>query len=338
MKNKLLGISEQLIFDKLQWCVNTLNGLKVKINEQNNISDGINSLLSYCNVLLNKKKFISNTKEFKIKIGYLKEISDVLKEIYGYINNIKQVITQNDDSLKYIYKYVNIIKKELGIKGDIILIPDSHFESYTTFYFNYSNILENFNDMTTYFIYMDWSLDLFGLPLICHEIAHCWLYENEDKYKNLNKDVKKIIRNQKYEDIRDKIEELTCDMFSVYLFKSAPYSYLINSFIDFNELTDTQHFEDSFRLYMISLECKNNRIIEDQFFIENKDSSNDFKKYSDVAERLVKLYNKFMQNLFNNKTNIFVTDCTEYLENIILGNLDFKEGLKNFKSKLIWDK
>lgn len=337
MKNNLLSVSEQLIFDKLQWCINTLSKLKVEIDEHTNISDGINNLLIYCEELSSKKDSISNTKEYKIKKGYLKAISDVLEEIYNYINNIKQVITQKADSLKYIYWYVNRMKEELNLKGDVILIQDSHFEAYPTFDFNYNDILANFNSMTTYFIYLDQALDLFGLPLIAHEMGHCWLYENEETYKGLYEELNQIIGNQKDEKIRRKLEELTCDMISAYIFKSAPYSYLINSFINFNELTDT-HFEDSFRLYMISLECKNDSIIKEQFFQKNQERFSDFGRYSYMSEDLIELYDKFLQIQFKWKRNIFVTDCSDILKNIIYGNVNFKEELENFKLKLIGDK
>ena len=337
MKNKLLGISEQLIFDKLQWYISTLNKLKVDIDEDTNISDGINNLLNYCEELLSKKYSISNTKEFKIKYGYLNAISKVLGEIYNYINNIKQVLTQKGDSLKYIYQYVNRIKEELDFKGDIILIQDSHFEAYPTFDFNYNDLLGDFNSMTTYFIYIDMALDLFGLPLIAHEIGHCWLYEHGETYKGLNKEINQIIGNQTDEEIREKLEELTCDMISAYIFKSAPYSYLINSFINFNELPDA-HFEDSFRLYMISLAYKNDNIIKEQFFLENQERFSDFRKYSYMSGNLIKSYDKFMQIQLKLKRNIFVTDCSDTLKNIIYGNVNFKEELENFKLKLIGDK
>lgn len=333
MKIKLLNLSEELIFEKLQLNINTLNNLKNQCNENNGIKKGIEDILNQCKILLKKRENITNTKEILIKKGYLKEILRILTDINCYIYNIKQAIEDYND-LKYIYIHVNKMKEIFNIKGDIILIKYNNFQSQPTFNLDYKELIKDFNVNPVYFIYIDYGLDLYGLPLICHELGHFWIYENNEKNKDLIYNVKNIIGNINDENMIYKIEELTCDMFSAYLFKtSAAYTYLINSFIDFNELTDT-HFEDSFRLYMILLECENNDITNDNFLLENRNKSLDFRKYSKNAKNIKKLYDKFLNDLFQDKYYPLESYIEESINNVIKNNIDIKTEIQNLKSKI----
>jgi len=333
MKTKLLNLSEELIFEKLQLNITILNKLNNQNNENNNISNGIKSILNQCNILLKKRGNIKNTNKIEIKMGYLSEIARILIDINYYVYNIKQALEDYND-LKHIYIHVNRIKEILDIKGDIVLIKYNNFETQPTFNLDYKELIKDFNVNPIYFVYIDYSLDLYGLPLICHELGHCWGYENDERNKNLISNVKNIIGNTNDKYILCKIEELNYDIFSVYLFKSAAaYTYLMNSFIDFDGLTE-DHFEDSFRLYMILLECENNDITNDNFLLENKNNSLDFKKYSKNAENIKNLYDKFLNDLFQDKYSPFEPCLEESINNIIKNNIDIKTEIQNLKSKI----
>ena len=333
MKNKLLNISQTRMLDKVQFNIDILNKLKEKRYESIDLSGSIQNLIGQCNLIVEHIKKINDTTEFSIKLGYLKTILQIQNELDEYTNNINQAIMKNDSNLTYIYKYVDALKKIFNINGDIILINGNNFMSTPTFSSDYKDV-KFFKEGPTYFVYIDQNLDLYGLPLICHEFGHLWIYENSELSKKLLKAIKTLIGNNGDKDLDSKIEELTCDMFSAYLFKSAAvYAYLINSFIDFDAYT-SEHFEDSFRLYMISLKCDNVNIINNKFLLESRNNSHDFKTYSRYAEKMKETYDTFMDDLFHDKSYQFGRCIGKSMDEVIEGNIDLKNGLQSLKFKI----
>ncbi len=298
--SNLDDINLQIMKNKISFYDHNLNILNDKYKGNQTFDIIMSRFKKYMDCINKLLCQVSITTDKQIKEDLLdtasKMICSNINDLYLIISNI---LVTNDNKLHRILDGISLkLKKIFNIKTDVIILDGTDFFSTLFFTTKYTKLSLD----AMYTININSSLDILGVPQIAHEFGHIHMDADQDIYKNLFKEIHHIFSNSSldYSKEKEKIEELTCDIFAAHTFGlSFAYSYILSFNYTFNE-PSSFHFDDYFRIKFIMryLNESHNTFINN-FIATYKNQSNDYRKYNNIVDILINIYRNFFEGKFS---------------------------------------